>query len=309
MPIEDEWTVLQGFWMELMFFSVRTSTMQIFFFFLYFHCSVCSTALLVGVIWPTAASINIQLLNQRYQGTLRGPTRQTSGRPCCCYLPRQSGQGSAICSFGCLCYQQGRLVRVEGDDVAGTGRWNQCQGPTFYQWIAKGVMWGRQQRKVKKKKERGEWSATALVNTLTLSRRCFVFTTAGRVGSNLACWNVNTSLTSEMPPSSPFRLADVSKLCLEGWKCSHPGHLALRNYRSHIHSKWPQPFHFSESWEIEVSFGESHPIKTRPVDFCWSSSLEDDAGLLQPSSQTFHDHTFLLFWWGTKHTAEAALPY
>lgn len=32
-------------------------------FLLYFHRSACSMALLVGVIWPTAASINIQRLN------------------------------------------------------------------------------------------------------------------------------------------------------------------------------------------------------------------------------------------------------
>lgn len=104
-----------------------------------------------------AASINIQLLDlpshfvrERYQGSLRGPTSQTSGRPCCSYLLRQSRQESVIGSFGCLCYQQGRLVRVEGDDVAGTGMRNQCQGPTFNQWIAKGAMWGRRQRKAKK---------------------------------------------------------------------------------------------------------------------------------------------------------------
>lgn len=69
--------------------------------------------------------------------------RQTSARPCCSYLLRQTGQESAIRSFGCLCYQQGRLVRVEGDDAAGTGRWNQCQGPMFYRWITKGEMWGK----------------------------------------------------------------------------------------------------------------------------------------------------------------------
>lgn len=46
---------------------------------------------------------------------------QTSGRPCCSYLLRQSGQESAVRSFGCLCYQQGRLVRVEGAKAAGTG--------------------------------------------------------------------------------------------------------------------------------------------------------------------------------------------
>lgn len=149
----------------------------------------------------------------------------------------------------------------------------------------------------------------ALVNTLTLSRPCFVFTTAGRVGSKLACWNIHTTLTAKAPPSSPFRLADVSNRHPEGWNRSHPGHLTLCNYRSHIHSKWLQPFHFSESWEIEVSFGENHPIKTRPVGFCWGSLLEDDAGLLYRSPQTFHVHTFLLFCRGTKHTEEAALPH
>lgn len=50
-----------------------------------------------------------------------GAMMQTSGRPCCSYLLRQSGQESTVRSFGCLCYQQGRLVRVEGAKAAGTG--------------------------------------------------------------------------------------------------------------------------------------------------------------------------------------------
>lgn len=226
-------------------FSMQTSTVQIFFFL---HHSACNTALLLAVIWPTAASINIQLLHQRYQGTLRGPMRQTSGRPCCSYLPRLSGQGSAIRSFGCLCYQQGRLVRVEEMTWQGLGGGINA---TFYQWI---MMGEKRQRKVKKQKEeRAEWRARPLDNTVTLSWRSFFFfffsaLLLGVLGQN---WLVGI-LTPlwRLRPTLPT-LADVSKVCPEGWKGSRSRHLVFRNYTSHIHSKWLEAFRFSESWETE----------------------------------------------------------
>lgn len=97
----------------------------------------------------TSSSSTRRLILSEVPGNFEGPMRQTSRRPCCSYLLRRSGQASATRSFGCLCYQQGRLVRVQGDGVAGTGGRNQFQGPAFYRWIAKGAMCVARRRKVK----------------------------------------------------------------------------------------------------------------------------------------------------------------
>lgn len=165
------------------------------------HCF--STALLVGSICPAAASANItrcssicRLIVSEIPGPLGDLAALIGGGG------GGPGRRAPLPHLVVFCYQQGRSVRVEADEVAGTGRWNRCQGP------GEGGRGGRRNR----------------CCLLTGRHPGSVVSAAGHVGSEPAYWNINTTLTETMPPSNPFSLADVSKLCLEACKCSHAGH-------------------------------------------------------------------------------------
>lgn len=91
------------------------------------HCF--STAPLVGSICPAAASANItpsssicRLIVSEIPGPLGDLAALIGGGG-------GPGRRAPLPHLVVFCYQQGRSVGVEADEVAGTGRRNRCQGP------------------------------------------------------------------------------------------------------------------------------------------------------------------------------------